>query len=83
MVEEGFGWPTLAQRAPGAGGSRPFSFDIVLDGEVHRLVPNQAEQAVIDRMKAMREAGATLRAIGAEVGLPYKSGARILERSSR
>jgi DNA invertase Pin-like site-specific DNA recombinase len=73
----------LAEQGVFSGGSRPFGYDIVLDGEVRRLVPNQAEQAVIDRMKAMRQDGATLRAIGAEVGLPYKSVQRVLERGSK
>jgi DNA invertase Pin-like site-specific DNA recombinase len=55
----------LASQSVFSGGSRPFGFDVVLGGEVRRLVPNAAEQAVIDRMKAMRQQGATLRAIGA------------------
>ena len=43
----------------------PFGYDIVLDGNVQRLIPNEAEQATIARIKAMRRDGATLRAIGA------------------
>jgi hypothetical protein len=31
-------------------------------------------------MKAMRKKGATYRAIGAEIGMPHKTVARILER---
>ena len=45
-------------------GKRPFGCDIVSDGDVRRLVANAAEMAVIDRMKAMRRDGATLRPIG-------------------
>ena len=37
-----------------SGGKRPFGFDIVMDGEISRMVPNEAEMAVIERMKAMR-----------------------------
>jgi DNA invertase Pin-like site-specific DNA recombinase len=73
----------LASLGVHSGGSRPFGFDIVLDGEVRRLVPNAAEQAVIDRMKTMRKNGATLRAIGAVTGHGPKSVQRILERASR
>jgi DNA invertase Pin-like site-specific DNA recombinase len=73
----------LASQGVFSGGSRPFGFDVVLDGEVRRLVPNQAEQAVIARMKAMRRDGATLRAIGAVTGHGPKSVQRILERASR
>ena len=47
------------------GGKRQFGWDVV-DG---RLVPNAAEQAVIERMKSMRANGATYREIGGEVGM--------------
>ena len=47
----------LASQGLHGGGSRPFGFDIVSDGEVKRLVPNQAEMAVIERMQAMRRDG--------------------------
>jgi hypothetical protein len=43
-------------------------------------VPNEAEQAVVDRMKAMRQAGSTFRDIAAVTGhqpMPVK---RILDR---
>ena len=43
-----------------SGGKRPFGYDIVLDGETSRMVPNAAEMAVIGRMKAMRQAGANI-----------------------
>jgi hypothetical protein len=44
------------------------------------MVPNAAEQAVIKRMKAMRQDGATFRAIGAVTGHGPTSVKRILER---
>jgi putative DNA-invertase from lambdoid prophage Rac len=72
----------LASQGLHSGGSRPFGFDIVLDGEAKRLVPNEAEMAVIERMKAMRKEGATLRAIGAVTGHKPTSVQRILERMS-
>jgi DNA invertase Pin-like site-specific DNA recombinase len=62
------------------GGSRPFGHDIVEDGDVKRLVPNEAEQAVIDRMKAMRQAGSTFRDIAAVTGHQPMSVKRILDR---
>jgi DNA invertase Pin-like site-specific DNA recombinase len=62
------------------GGSRPFGYDIVEDGDVKRLVPNEAEQAVVDRMKAMRQAGSTFRYIAAVTGHQPMSVKRILDR---
>jgi putative DNA-invertase from lambdoid prophage Rac len=50
------------------GGPRPFGFDVVGDGDAKRLIPNAAEQAVLAQMKAMRQAGATYREIGAVSG---------------
>ena len=46
-----------------------------------RLVPNATEQAVIERMKAMRANGATYREIGGEVGLHGRTVQRILDRT--
>jgi putative DNA-invertase from lambdoid prophage Rac len=66
-----------------SGGKRPFGYDIVLDGETSRMVPNAAEMAVIGRMKTMRQEGATYRAIGAVTGHGPKSVQRILERMER
>jgi putative DNA-invertase from lambdoid prophage Rac len=66
-----------------SGGSRPFGYDIVQDGETRRMVPNPAEMAVIERMQAMRKAGATYRAIGAVTGHGPKSAQRILERMAK
>jgi putative DNA-invertase from lambdoid prophage Rac len=73
----------LASQGIFNGGKRPFGLDIVLDGEVRRFVPNAEETATIERMKAMRAAGATFRAIGAATGRPHKSVQRILERAER
>jgi DNA invertase Pin-like site-specific DNA recombinase len=58
------------------GGKRQFGWDVV-DG---RLVPNAAEQAVIERMRSMRANGATYRAIGSEIGMQARSIQRILNR---
>ena len=65
------------------GGRRPFGVDVVMDGEVPRMVPNPAEMLVIERMQAMRKDGATYRAIGAVTGHGPKSVQRILERMVR
>ena len=66
-----------------SGGSRPFGYDIVLDGEISRMVPNAAEMAVIEHMQELRKDGATYRAIGAVTGHGPKSVQRILERMGR
>ena len=70
----------LAAKAVFSGGKRPFGFDIVQDGDVQRVVPNAAEQAVIERMKSMRANGATYREIGGEVGMYGRTVQRILDR---
>ncbi|HEY1862954.1 MAG TPA: hypothetical protein VGG77_04520 [Roseiarcus sp.] len=62
------------------GGIRPFGFDIVEDGDLKRLVPNAAEQAKVDRMKAMRKDGSTFRDIAAVTGHQPMSVKRILDR---
>jgi hypothetical protein len=46
------------------------------------MVPNASEQAVIERMKAMRAGGATYRAIGGEFGMYGRTVQRILDRSA-
>lgn len=66
-----------------SGGKRPYGFDIVEDGDVQRMVPNGKEQAVIERMHALRASGATYRAIGGEVGMYGRTVQRILERAGR
>ena len=71
----------LAAQGVFGGGRRPFGFDIVQDGDVQRMVPNATEQAVIERMKAMRANGATYREIGGEVGLHGRTVQRILDRA--
>jgi putative DNA-invertase from lambdoid prophage Rac len=58
------------------GGKRPFGWDVVSG----RLVPNAAEQAALERMKAMRGEGATYRDIGSVVGKDPKTVQRILQR---
>ena len=73
----------MASQGLHSGGSRPFGFDIVPHGKLRRLVPNEDETAVIERMKAMRIEGATYRAIAAATGRPHKSVQRILERVER
>jgi putative DNA-invertase from lambdoid prophage Rac len=73
----------LASQGVFGGGTRPFGYDIVPDGEISRLVPNPTETAVIERMKTMRRDGATYRAIGAVTGHGPKSVQRILERAQR
>jgi DNA invertase Pin-like site-specific DNA recombinase len=71
----------LASQGIFSGGKRPFGFEIVgEDKKDRRLVPNPTEQRTIARMQAMRKEGATFRAIGAEVDMPHKTVARILER---
>jgi putative DNA-invertase from lambdoid prophage Rac len=70
----------LASQRIFSGGRRPFGSDIVMDGEIPRLVPNPAEMAVIERMRAMRKDGETFRAIGAVTGHGPMSVRRILER---
>jgi putative DNA-invertase from lambdoid prophage Rac len=62
------------------GGKRPFGYDIVQDGDVQRMVPRADEQAIIETMKTMKAAGASLRAIGAVTGHQATSVKRILER---
>jgi DNA invertase Pin-like site-specific DNA recombinase len=55
-------------------GNIPFGFE---EAEGGRLVPNEQEQAVLSRIRSLRDAGASLRAIAAalaESGTPTKSG---------
>jgi len=75
-------------------GSVPYGFDLSDDGIA--LVPNGLEQAILVDIRAMREAGKTLKAIAnalSERGVPTKTGkstrwshsavARILNRRAR
>jgi putative DNA-invertase from lambdoid prophage Rac len=63
-----------------SGGKKPFGFDIVDDGKVQRMVANASEQAIIERMKAMRASGATYRTIGGEFKMYGRTVQRILDR---
>jgi hypothetical protein len=47
----------LAAQGIYGGGKRPFGFDVVGEGKAKRLVSNEAEQAVIAKMRAMRGVG--------------------------
>src|ERR1700733_12722806 len=73
----------LASQGIFGGGRRPFGSNVVMDGKIRRIVPNEAEMAVIKRMQAMRRDGATYRAIGAVTGHQPTSVQRILERVKR
>lgn len=64
----------LRRQGRKVSGNVPFGFD---EAEGGRLVANEREQAVLSRIRALREAGASLRAIAAalaESGTPTKSG---------
>jgi putative DNA-invertase from lambdoid prophage Rac len=73
----------LASQGIYNGGKRPSASTSCSIAETRRLVPNAAETATIERMKAMRQDGATLRAIGAATGHGAKSVQRIMERVGR
>jgi putative DNA-invertase from lambdoid prophage Rac len=73
----------LASQGVFGGGRRPFGSNVVMDGKIRRIIPNEAEIAVIERMQAMRREGATYRAIGAVTGHQPMSVQRILERVKR
>ena len=71
------------------GGKRPFGFDIVGERPNLRLVPNAAEQAALERARALREEGKTYRDIAddwvSELGMrkfDAKSIQRILVRAA-
>ena len=69
----------LASQGVYGGGKRPFGWDVV-DG---KLIPNAHEQAALKRMKAMRKAKKTYRAIGAAIGKDPKTVQRILARPAK
>ena len=73
----------LAAQGIFGGGRRPFGSNVVMDGKIRRIVPNEAEMTVIEEMKTMRREGATYRAIGAVTGHQPMSVQRILERVKR
>ncbi len=68
----------LAAQGVYGGGKAPFGHDVV-DG---RLIDNPEQQFALAKMRSMREAGATLRAIGEAVGLKAMSVKRILDRAN-
>jgi DNA invertase Pin-like site-specific DNA recombinase len=51
----------MASRGLHSGGERPFGYDIVPDGKLRRLVPNEAEQRIIAEMREARERGDSFR----------------------
>jgi len=64
----------LRRQGRKVSGNVPFGFD---EAEGGRLVPNEREQVVLSRIRSLRDAGASLRAIAAalaEAGTPTKSG---------
>jgi DNA invertase Pin-like site-specific DNA recombinase len=68
----------LASQGIYGGGKRPFGFDVI-DG---RLIPNEAEQAQLAKMRGMKDDGASLRAIARAVGISTPMTVkRILERA--
>jgi DNA invertase Pin-like site-specific DNA recombinase len=69
----------LAAQGVYGGGKVPFGYDVV-DG---RLVDNAEQQFTLAKMQSMREAGASLRAIGGATGLKAMSVKRILDRAGR
>jgi len=70
----------MASRGLHSGGERPFGYDIVPDGKVRRLVPNEAEQRIIAEMRKARERGDSFRAIGKAFSKPPMTVRRILLR---
>ncbi|HYN40390.1 MAG TPA: recombinase family protein, partial [Thermoanaerobaculia bacterium] len=64
----------LRRQGRKVSGNIPFGFD---EAEGGRLVANEREQVVLSRIRSLRDAGASLRAIAAalaEAGTPTKSG---------
>jgi DNA invertase Pin-like site-specific DNA recombinase len=59
------------------GGHRPYGYAIDASGN---LTPLQSEQVVIARIRALRDGGAGIRAIGREVGLHPEKIRRILRK---
>jgi putative DNA-invertase from lambdoid prophage Rac len=70
----------LAAQGVYGGGKRPFGFDVVGEGKAKRLVPNAEEQAVVVRMRTLRDKGQSFHRIGAAVGKSAMTVKRILDR---
>lgn len=70
----------MSQRGLHSGGERPFGYDIVREGKLRRLVPNDAEQRIIAEMRAARARGDSYRAIGSVHGKQPMTVRRILMR---
>ncbi|ESY01568.1 resolvase [Mesorhizobium sp. LNJC399B00] len=73
---------SMASRGLYNGGKKPFGFDVVGEAKDKRLVPNEAEQATLAKMVAMRNDGASFNKIGAAVGMDMKTVSRILARQA-
>jgi DNA invertase Pin-like site-specific DNA recombinase len=72
----------MASRGLHSGGERPFGYDIVPDGKLRRLVPNEAEQQTIAEMRKARDRGDSFRTIGKAFGKPPMTVRRILMRET-
>ncbi|ESY84561.1 resolvase [Mesorhizobium sp. LNHC220B00] len=73
---------SMASRGLYNGGKRPFGFDVVEAGGQQRLVPNEAEQATLARMVAMRAENQSFNKIGQAIGMDMKTVSRILARQA-
>ncbi len=67
------------------GGPAPFGWRLRNDvpGHTRHIKPVEAEQEAIETMKEMRNAGKTLREIGAAVGLSHEAVRKVLAREAR
>ena len=70
----------MASRGLHSGGERQFGYDIVREGKLRRLVPNEEEQRVIAEMRAARERGESYHTIGRAHGKTATAVRRILLR---
>jgi DNA invertase Pin-like site-specific DNA recombinase len=72
----------MAQRGLHSGGERPFGYDIVREGKLRRLVPNDQEQLTIEQMREARDRGDSYRTIGRAHGKTGMAVRRILLRET-
>jgi putative DNA-invertase from lambdoid prophage Rac len=72
----------MARRGLHSGGERPFGYDIIREGSLRRLVPNEAEQQTIVQMREARTRGDSFRVIGQAFGKPPMTVRRILMRET-